>query len=58
MDAGASLLAVGVARTEGRFAPHFAADGAPSSEIRATQEDRRANWNTLQELAGKTRGVS
>ena len=44
------------ARTEGRFAPHFAADGAPSPEIRATQEDRRANWNTLQELAGKTRG--
>jgi len=40
------------ARTEGRFAPHFGADGTPSPEIVATQEDRRANWRTLQELAG------
>ncbi|HEY8169104.1 MAG TPA: thiamine pyrophosphate-dependent enzyme [Candidatus Limnocylindrales bacterium] len=40
------------ARTEGRFAPHFAADGAPSVEIQATQLDRLANWRTLQELAG------
>ena len=40
------------ARTEGRFAPHFAADGAPTPEIEATQDDRLANWRTLQELAG------
>jgi pyruvate/2-oxoacid:ferredoxin oxidoreductase beta subunit/NAD-dependent dihydropyrimidine dehydrogenase PreA subunit len=40
------------ARSEGRFAPHFAKDGAPSAEIRATQEDRLANWKTLKELAG------
>jgi homotetrameric NADPH-dependent glutamate synthase len=40
------------ARTEGRFAPHFAADGAPSVEIEATRDDRLANWRTLQELAG------
>ena len=40
------------ARTEGRFAPHFAKDGAPTEEIRATQDDRLANWRTLQELAG------
>jgi pyruvate/2-oxoacid:ferredoxin oxidoreductase beta subunit/Pyruvate/2-oxoacid:ferredoxin oxidoreductase delta subunit len=40
------------ARTEGRFAPHFGADGAPSVEIQATQLDRLANWRTLQELAG------
>jgi pyruvate/2-oxoacid:ferredoxin oxidoreductase beta subunit/Pyruvate/2-oxoacid:ferredoxin oxidoreductase delta subunit len=40
------------ARTEGRFAPHFAADGAPSPEILATQEERLANWRALQELAG------
>jgi pyruvate/2-oxoacid:ferredoxin oxidoreductase beta subunit/Pyruvate/2-oxoacid:ferredoxin oxidoreductase delta subunit len=40
------------ARTEGRFAPHFAADGTPSEEIVATQADRLANWRTLQELAG------
>ena len=40
------------ARTEGRFAPHFGADGTPSVEIQATQLDRLANWRTLQELAG------
>jgi pyruvate ferredoxin oxidoreductase beta subunit len=40
------------ARTEGRFAPHFAADGTPSAEIVATQADRLANWRLLQELAG------
>jgi pyruvate/2-oxoacid:ferredoxin oxidoreductase beta subunit/Fe-S-cluster-containing hydrogenase component 2 len=40
------------ARTEGRFAPHFAADGTPTTEISATQADRLANWRTLQELAG------
>jgi pyruvate ferredoxin oxidoreductase beta subunit len=40
------------ARTEGRFTGHFAADGSPTSEIVATQEDRAANWRTLQELAG------
>jgi pyruvate/2-oxoacid:ferredoxin oxidoreductase beta subunit/Fe-S-cluster-containing hydrogenase component 2 len=40
------------ARTEGRFAPHFAADGAPTPEIQATQDDRLANWRLLQEMAG------
>jgi pyruvate/2-oxoacid:ferredoxin oxidoreductase beta subunit/Pyruvate/2-oxoacid:ferredoxin oxidoreductase delta subunit len=40
------------ARTEGRFAPHFPAHGAPSSEIQATQADRLANWRSLQEMAG------
>jgi pyruvate/2-oxoacid:ferredoxin oxidoreductase beta subunit/Pyruvate/2-oxoacid:ferredoxin oxidoreductase delta subunit len=40
------------ARSEGRFAPHFAADGTPSVEIQATREDRLANWRGLQELAG------
>lgn len=39
------------ARTEGRFAPHFAADGAASAEIRATQEDRLQSWRLLRELA-------
>jgi pyruvate/2-oxoacid:ferredoxin oxidoreductase beta subunit len=39
------------AGTEGRFAPHFAKEG-PSEEILATQQDRLANWHTLQELAG------
>ena len=40
------------ARTEGRFAPHFAADGTPTTEIDATRSDRLANWRLLQELAG------
>lgn len=40
------------ARTEGRFAPHFAADGTPTTEIRATQDERLANWKILKELAG------
>jgi pyruvate ferredoxin oxidoreductase beta subunit len=39
------------ARTEGRFAPHFAPDGTPSDELLATREDRLANWRLLQELA-------
>jgi pyruvate/2-oxoacid:ferredoxin oxidoreductase beta subunit/Pyruvate/2-oxoacid:ferredoxin oxidoreductase delta subunit len=43
---------VDFARTEGRFAHHFAADGAPSEEIRATANDRLANWRLLQEMAG------
>jgi pyruvate/2-oxoacid:ferredoxin oxidoreductase beta subunit/Pyruvate/2-oxoacid:ferredoxin oxidoreductase delta subunit len=40
------------ARTEGRFAQHFGADGSETPEIVATQEDRLANWRTLQEMAG------
>ncbi|MGZ6214555.1 MAG: thiamine pyrophosphate-dependent enzyme [Candidatus Limnocylindria bacterium] len=40
------------ARTEGRFGQHFAADGTPTAEIVATQEDRLGNWRTLQEMAG------
>ena len=40
------------ARSEGRFAPHFAADGTPTDEIVATRDDRLANWQMLQELAG------
>jgi pyruvate/2-oxoacid:ferredoxin oxidoreductase beta subunit len=40
------------ARTEGRFAPHFAADGSPSVEIQATNADRLENWRLLQEMAG------
>ena len=40
------------ARSEGRFAPHFGPAGEPTTEILATNEDRLANWRTLQELAG------
>jgi pyruvate ferredoxin oxidoreductase beta subunit len=52
---GTPLDFLAFARSEGRFAPHFAADGSPSAEILATQEDRRQNWRTLQELAGQGR---
>lgn len=43
---------VDFARSEGRFAKHFDADGNPSPEILAAQEDRLKNWRLLQELAG------
>jgi pyruvate/2-oxoacid:ferredoxin oxidoreductase beta subunit len=39
------------ARTEARFAPHFADDGEPTPEILATRDDRLANWHVLQELS-------
>jgi pyruvate/2-oxoacid:ferredoxin oxidoreductase beta subunit/Fe-S-cluster-containing hydrogenase component 2 len=40
------------ARSEGRFAGHFAEDATGTSEIQATRDDRLANWRGLQELAG------
>jgi pyruvate/2-oxoacid:ferredoxin oxidoreductase beta subunit/Pyruvate/2-oxoacid:ferredoxin oxidoreductase delta subunit len=49
---GSVLDFLAFARTEGRFAPHFGPDGTPTPEITATNEDRLANWHTLQELAG------
>jgi pyruvate/2-oxoacid:ferredoxin oxidoreductase beta subunit/Pyruvate/2-oxoacid:ferredoxin oxidoreductase delta subunit len=49
---GSVIDFVSFARTEGRFAPHFGADGTPSPEILGTQADRLANWRMLQEQAG------
>jgi pyruvate ferredoxin oxidoreductase beta subunit len=49
---GSTLDFLDFARTEGRFAAHFGADGATTPEIVATREDRLANWRGLQELAG------
>jgi hypothetical protein len=49
---GAPVDFLTFARTEGRFAAHFGADGTASPEIVATQADRLANWRTLKELAG------
>ena len=49
---GTTIDFLAFARAEGRFAPHFGADGTPSAEILATRDDRLANWRTLQELAG------
>ena len=49
---GSAIDFLAFARTEGRFAPHFSADGTPTPEMLATQDDRLANWHALQELAG------
>ncbi|HSO29168.1 MAG TPA: thiamine pyrophosphate-dependent enzyme [Candidatus Sulfomarinibacteraceae bacterium] len=49
---GSTIDFLAFARTEGRFAQHFGRDGSETPEILATQEDRLANWRTLQELAG------
>jgi pyruvate/2-oxoacid:ferredoxin oxidoreductase beta subunit/Pyruvate/2-oxoacid:ferredoxin oxidoreductase delta subunit len=46
------------ARTEGRFAQHFPADGSATTEIAATQQDRLENWRTLQEMAGIDRAAT
>jgi pyruvate/2-oxoacid:ferredoxin oxidoreductase beta subunit len=51
LPTGEAVDFLAFARSEGRFAPHFATDGAASDEIQATQADRLANWRTLQELA-------
>ena len=40
------------ARSEGRFAKQFDADGQPSELLLRTEQDRLANWRMLQELAG------
>lgn len=40
------------ARSEARFAPHFRGDGSATPEIHATNDERLANWRTLQEMAG------
>lgn len=40
------------ARTEGRFAKSFDAEGRPNETLLAAQADRLENWHLLQELAG------
>jgi pyruvate ferredoxin oxidoreductase beta subunit len=49
---GAPIDFLAFARTEGRFAQHFGKGGSETPEILATQDDRLANWHTLQEMAG------
>jgi pyruvate/2-oxoacid:ferredoxin oxidoreductase beta subunit/NAD-dependent dihydropyrimidine dehydrogenase PreA subunit len=49
---GQPLNFISFARTEGRFARHFDAEGAPDAFLLLAQEDRLANWRRLQELAG------
>jgi pyruvate/2-oxoacid:ferredoxin oxidoreductase beta subunit/NAD-dependent dihydropyrimidine dehydrogenase PreA subunit len=43
---------VDFARTEGRFAKQFDAQGQPSEALLAAQQDRLDNWRQLQELGG------
>jgi pyruvate-ferredoxin/flavodoxin oxidoreductase len=43
---------VSFARTEGRFARHFDANGMPDVSLIHAQQDRLENWHRLQELAG------
>ena len=40
------------AKSEGRFARHFSADGVPDEHLKAARLDRLENWRRLQELAG------
>ncbi len=43
---------IAFARTEGRFAVHFDADGRADKFLAQAQQDRLENWHRLQELAG------
>jgi pyruvate/2-oxoacid:ferredoxin oxidoreductase beta subunit/NAD-dependent dihydropyrimidine dehydrogenase PreA subunit len=43
---------VAFARTEGRFARHFDAEGKADEFVQRAQTDRLQNWRKLQELAG------
>lgn len=43
---------VSFARSEGRFARHFDAQGTPDEFLIRARADRLANWRRLQELAG------
>ena len=49
---GSTVDFIDFARTEGRFAAHFAAGGEPSVEMLEVRDDRLTNWRTLQEMAG------
>ena len=43
---------IAFARTEGRFASHFDAEGNPDESLKRAQQDRLESWHRLQELAG------
>ena len=43
---------IAFARTEGRFARHFDAEGNADESMQRGQQDRLENWRRLQELAG------
>jgi pyruvate ferredoxin oxidoreductase beta subunit len=49
---GEQIDFINFAKSEGRFAKHFDADGNPSETILRAKQDRLENWHVLQELAG------
>jgi pyruvate/2-oxoacid:ferredoxin oxidoreductase beta subunit/Pyruvate/2-oxoacid:ferredoxin oxidoreductase delta subunit len=49
---GEAIDFLAFARTEGRFAKQFNAEGRPSETLLSTQAERLQNWRRLQELAG------
>ncbi len=49
---GEPLTFLDFARSEGRFAKHFDAEGNPSEVLRQSAAERLRNWRQLQELAG------
>ena len=49
---GETVDFINFARSEGRFAKHFAAEGNPSATLLTAQQDRLENWRMLQEMAG------
>jgi pyruvate/2-oxoacid:ferredoxin oxidoreductase beta subunit len=49
---GEPMDLIAFARTEGRFARHFDAQGNPSEFLERAKQDRLENWHRLQELAG------
>lgn len=49
---GETVDFINFARSEGRFAKHFDAEGNPSDTLLTAQQDRLENWRMLQEMAG------
>lgn len=43
---------IAFAKTEGRFARHFDAEGRPDESLQGARQERLENWHRLQELAG------
>ena len=52
LKTGEAVDFISFARTEGRFARHFDAQGRPDDSLLVAQYDRYQNWRRLQELAG------
>lgn len=57
-DAGKQIDFVNVAKSEGRFANHFDAEGNPSKTTLRAKQDRLEDWRVLQETGGVDMGLS